>query len=107
MSNQSREQAQNFGKALSNISRQIILAHLFGGPSTGVQIIEATNLSQSLVSQQLKILKNCKLVIDTKKGQETIYEINVESFELFTQTLSEEIAEYKNNTLPNYQKIIK
>ena len=88
-------QAQNFGKAISNMSRQVILGRLFDGPATGVQIMEFTKLSQSLVSQQLKILKNYGLVDSTKQGQEVLYQINVSSFEAFVQTLDTEVKKYK------------
>ena len=96
-------QAQNFGKAISNISRQIILGKLFDGPATGVEIMEFSQLSQSLVSQQLKILKNYGLVDSTKRGQEVLYQINVSSFETFIKTLDTEVKKYKIT----YSKILK
>ncbi len=87
--------AQNFGKAISNMSRQLILGRLFDGPATGIQIMEFTKLSQSLVSQQLKILKNYDLILCTRQGQEILYEINVQAFESFVHTLDNEIKLYK------------
>ena len=88
-------QAQNFGKAIGNMSRQIIIEKLFDGPATGIQIMEFSNLSQSLVSQQLKILKNYGLVVSTKQGQETLYEINILVFDDFVKILDTEIKLYK------------
>ena len=88
-------QAHNFGKAIGNMSRQVIIEKLFDGPATGIQIMEFSNLSQSLVSQQLKILKNYGLVVSTKQGQETLYEINILVFDDFVKILDTEIKLYK------------
>ena len=62
-------------KALSATSRLLILCALAGQPSSVSALVEATKLSQPLVSQHLRLLKGINLVTATRSGRETIYSL--------------------------------
>lgn len=60
-------------KALSTPSRLRILCVLSGEPSSVTTLVEATRLSQPLVSQHLKTLRGNNLVTVTRTGREALY----------------------------------
>jgi DNA-binding transcriptional ArsR family regulator len=60
-------------KALSTPSRLRILCVLSGKPSSVSALVEATRLSQPLVSQHLKTLRGNNLVTVTRAGREALY----------------------------------
>jgi ArsR family transcriptional regulator, zinc-responsive transcriptional repressor len=60
-------------KALSTPSRLRILCALSGAPSSVTTLVEATRLSQPLVSQHLKTLRGNNLVTVTRTGREALY----------------------------------
>lgn len=60
-------------KALGNTSRLEIVCLLSKGSLTVGEIAESTGISQSLVSRNLKILKDHDLVIGERHGKEVIY----------------------------------
>lgn len=60
-------------KALSTPSRLRILCVLSGRPSSVSTLVEATRLSQPLVSQHLKTLRGNNLVTVTRTGKEALY----------------------------------
>ncbi|MEC5181382.1 ArsR/SmtB family transcription factor [Arthrobacter sp. CG_A4] len=60
-------------KALSATSRLLILSALADAPSSVSALVGATQLSQPLVSQHLRLLRGINLVTATKSGRETIY----------------------------------
>jgi len=60
-------------KALSTPSRLRILCALSDAPSSVTTLVEATSLSQPLVSQHLKTLRGNNLVTVTRTGREALY----------------------------------
>jgi ArsR family transcriptional regulator, zinc-responsive transcriptional repressor len=60
-------------KALSTPSRLRILRLLSDQPSSVSTLVEATRLSQPLVSQHLKTLRGNNLVTVTRTGKEALY----------------------------------
>jgi len=68
---------EKLGKGIGNANRYSILEVLMQGPKSVSDIVDAVQLSQPAVSQHLKVLKEYKLVTDTKKGQEVFYQIDV------------------------------
>lgn len=60
-------------KALSTASRLRILCVLSGRPSSVSTLVEATKLSQPLVSQHLRMLRGNNLVTVTRTGRDALY----------------------------------
>lgn len=69
---------EKFGKGVGNTSRYRIVECLFSGPKTVNQLVKQVKLSQPLVSQHLKILKESQIVSDKRNGQEIIYALNTQ-----------------------------
>jgi len=69
---------EKFGKGIGNTARYHILEALFSGEKTVTQLVKVARLSQPAVSQHLKTLKACNLVVDQRKGQEVYYSVNAE-----------------------------
>ncbi|MFV0433410.1 MAG: ArsR/SmtB family transcription factor [Leucobacter sp.] len=68
------EAAQLF-KVLGNESRLGLLRVIEQEPRTVGALAEATGLSQPLVSQHLRTLRQAGLVIAERRGKEAIYEV--------------------------------
>ncbi len=68
----------NFGKAVGNKTRYRIIEALLKGRKTVNELVKIVKLSQPAVSQHLKMLKACKIVIDERRGQEVFYAVNTE-----------------------------
>lgn len=66
------EVAQVF-KALGNEGRLTVLCALLDEPHTVKQIVECTGISQPMVSQHLRLLRECHLVTGERNGQEVVY----------------------------------
>lgn len=62
-------------KALGNEHRLAILSTLSAGSRCVHEIVEALGISQSLVSQHLRILRATGLVGTARRGQEVVYSI--------------------------------
>lgn len=69
--------AEIFG-ALAAVSRLRILLSLVDGAQTVTETVEATGLSQPLVSQHLKTLKSLRLVRVRRCGREAFYAVEDE-----------------------------
>ncbi|MBL8029949.1 MAG: winged helix-turn-helix transcriptional regulator [Candidatus Doudnabacteria bacterium] len=69
---------EKFGKGIGNASRYRIIEALLRGRKTVGELVKLVNLSQPAVSQHLKTLKSCNLVVDERKGQEVYYAVNAE-----------------------------
>ncbi len=69
-------QIAKFGKSIGNESRYRIVQELLDHAKTVSDLVATTGLSQPLVSQHLKLLKDNNLVHDVRKGKEVIYAIN-------------------------------
>lgn len=65
--------AADLFKALSSPSRLGLLCSLGNGPLTVGRLVERSGLSQPLVSQHLRTLREAGLVTSTRAGRETRY----------------------------------
>ncbi len=62
-------------RLLGDPSRLRILLHCVSGPTPVTQIAEALELSQSLVSHHLRLLRSARLVIGERHSKQVIYRI--------------------------------
>ena len=62
-------------KALGNEHRLVSLSMLSAGSRCVHEIVEELGISQSLVSQHLRILRTAGLVATARRGQEVVYSI--------------------------------
>jgi DNA-binding transcriptional ArsR family regulator len=63
-------------RGFSDMSRLSILEALRDGPLTVGAIVEQTGLSQSNVSNHLRCLSDCDLVVSTPQGRYTLYQLS-------------------------------
>ncbi len=63
-------------RGFSDMSRLSILEALRDGPLTVGTIVEKTGLSQSNVSNHLRCLSDCDLVVSTPQGRHTLYQLS-------------------------------
>ena len=63
-------------RGFSDTSRLSILEALRDGPLTVGAIVEKTGLSQSNVSNHLRCLSDCDLIISTPQGRYTLYQLS-------------------------------
>lgn len=77
MSNLCKE-INKFGKGIGNAARYRIIEALIKGHKTVNELTRIVKLSQPAVSQHLKTLKACDLVIDERRGKEVFYTVNTE-----------------------------
>jgi DNA-binding transcriptional ArsR family regulator len=82
-----------FGKGISSQKRYLILEALMNGPKTVNQLVETVGMSQPAVSQHLKTLKQCGLVLDQRKGQTVIYSVNTKYLINLLKNLSQQVGE--------------
>jgi DNA-binding transcriptional ArsR family regulator len=69
---------EKFGKGMGNVSRYRIVEALLKERRTVGELVKIVKLSQPAVSQHLKTLKSCDLVVDERRGQEVLYAVNAE-----------------------------
>lgn len=65
-----------FFKVLSDPTRLSIVMYLLEGESCVSCIVDALGLEQSVVSHQLRILKDAYLVIDRREGKHMYYNLD-------------------------------
>jgi DNA-binding transcriptional ArsR family regulator len=75
MSIDALESAAELFKALSSASRLRLLRLLGEGESGVTALVEASGLSQPLVSQHLRVLRAAGLVAVSRVGREAIYSV--------------------------------
>ncbi len=63
-------------RGFSDMSRLTILETLRDGPMTVSALVEKTGLSQSNVSNHLRCLLDCDLVVSTPQGRYTLYQLS-------------------------------
>ena len=63
-------------RGFSDMSRLSILEALRDGPCTVSALVEKTGLSQSNVSNHLRCLSDCDLVVSTPQGRYTLYQLS-------------------------------
>jgi DNA-binding transcriptional ArsR family regulator len=78
--------AESF-KVLSVETRIKIIELLKAGPLSVNTIAEALGISQSAVSQHLRILKNAGLVADERRGYHIYYSLNKDKLDKYQQEL--------------------
>ena len=72
------KEINKFGKSIGNETRYRIVESLVKGRKTVGELTKMLGLSQPLVSQHLRILKESNLVVDERRGQEVFYAVNAE-----------------------------
>ena len=72
------KEMEKFGKGVGNTSRYRIVEALLKGRKTVGELVKIVKFSQPAVSQHLKVLKACNLVIDERRGQEVFYTVDSE-----------------------------
>ncbi len=65
-----------FFRGFADMSRLSIVEVLRDGPLTVGAIVEKTGLSQSNVSNHLRCLADCDLVVSTPQGRYTLYQLS-------------------------------
>jgi ArsR family transcriptional regulator, arsenate/arsenite/antimonite-responsive transcriptional repressor len=68
-------------RALSDPTRRDILRLLRDGPRTSGEIAQHFDAAWPTVSRHLAILRDARLVISTRMGQQIIYELNMSVFQ--------------------------
>jgi DNA-binding transcriptional ArsR family regulator len=63
-------------RGFSDMSRLLILEALRDGPLTVGTIVEKTGLSRTNVSNHLRCLSDCDLVVSTPQGRYTFYQLS-------------------------------
>src|SRR5271154_6891091 len=92
-------QIQKFGKGLGNASRYRIVEALFKGPRTVSQLVKSVRLSQPAVSQHLKTLKACDIVMDKRQGKEVVYSLNTKYVLGLLKSLTGEMGRKKKKSV--------
>ncbi|MBI1298503.1 metalloregulator ArsR/SmtB family transcription factor [bacterium] len=80
-------------RGFADPSRLSILEALRGGPQTVSQIVDATELSQSNVSNHLGCLRGCGLVVNEQEGRYVRYRLSDPRVEVFMQLAEELLAD--------------
>jgi DNA-binding transcriptional ArsR family regulator len=93
MLNQNYQQAAEFFKLFSSDNRLKILSVLEKKPATVSEIIEQTALGQSLVSQQLKLLKNARVLNSEKQGKTVLYSVSDDHISHLMQDVFDHLKE--------------
>jgi ArsR family transcriptional regulator len=84
------KEINKFGKGVGNAARYRIIEALINGRKTVGELTRIVKLSQPAVSQHLKTLKACDLVIDERRGKEVFYAVNTEyTLKLLTSLISD------------------
>jgi len=82
-------------RGFADPSRLSILEALRDGPQTVSEIVEATGLGQSNVSNHLSCLRGCGLVVSEQQGRYAYYQLSdprVETFLLLAEELLADVA---------------
>jgi len=62
-------------RALGTPHRLAIVLELADGPRCVHELVDGLGVSQSLVSQHLRVLRNTGLVVGARRGKETVYSL--------------------------------
>ncbi len=89
------KEIEKFGKGIGNASRYRIVQALLNGRKTVGELVKIVGLSQPAVSQHLKTLKNCNLVVDERRGQEVLYALNGQYMLGLLKNLSDSVHKQK------------
>jgi DNA-binding transcriptional ArsR family regulator len=80
-------------RGFADPSRLAILESLRQGPSTVSELVEATGLSQSNVSNHLSCLRDCGLVVNEPQGRYVYYELSDPRVSYLLQLAGELLAD--------------
>ena len=78
---------QDVFKALSDETRRQILQALRTGPKTSGDLADLFHSSWPTISRHLAVLRQARLVVSERRGQEVVYELNTTVFEDLVQHL--------------------
>ena len=92
------KQMELFGKGIGSEPRYALVQALIKGPKTVSELVVAVNMSQPLVSQHLKTLKETGLVSDERIGQTVQYSLNAEYMLKLLTALSKDVEKCKNKS---------
>ncbi len=92
------EAIKKFGKGIGCEPRYRIVEVLFSGPKKVSEIVKKTKLSQPLISQHLRVLKETDLVRDERHGQEVFYSLNLKYLIILLKNLTQELKKTKKST---------
>ena len=68
-------------RALSDPTRRDILRLLRDGPRTSGEIAQHFDVAWPTISRHLAILRDARLVLSTRMGQQIVYEVNLSVFQ--------------------------
>ena len=68
-------------RALSDPTRRDILRLLRDGPRTSGEIAQHFDVAWPTISRHLAILRDARLVLSTRMGQQIVYELNMSVFQ--------------------------
>jgi ArsR family transcriptional regulator len=68
-------------KALSDPTRRDILRLLRDGPRTSGEIAQHFDAAWPTISRHLAVLRDARLVLSTRMGQQIVYELNMSVFQ--------------------------
>lgn len=87
-----------FFNTLANRKRLKLLDYLSSsGEANVTEIVEALDLNQPTVSQNLKRLESCGFVDRRKDGKERIYSINEETIQPLIELIEKHVKKYCSN----------
>lgn len=88
--------------ALADSTRRAVFELLIEHPSSVTELAEALPVSRPAVSQHLKVLKDARLVIDTRAGKHRIYRVDPDGLAI----LRAEIDRFWSKTLAAYKVVV-
>ena len=86
--------------ALGDPTRRAVLARLRTGPRSVGEIVATLPVSQSAVSQHLRVLREAGLVTDRRAGTRRLYQVDLEGL----TALRAYVDEYWDEALATFQR---
>jgi DNA-binding transcriptional ArsR family regulator len=86
--------------ALGDPTRRAVLARLRTGPRSVGEIVATLPVSQSAVSQHLRVLREAGLVTDRREGTRRLYQVDLEGL----TALRAYVDEYWDTALASFQR---
>ena len=86
--------------ALGDPTRRAVLARLRTGPRSVGEIVATVPVSQSAVSQHLRVLREAGLVTDRREGTRRLYQVDLEGL----TALRAYVDEYWDEALAAFQR---
>lgn len=90
------KEINKFGKGIGNESRYRILQTLLKGRKTVGELVTMLRLTQPLVSQHLRVLKESQIVVSERRGQEVFYAVNAEYTLKLLESLVKDLKKKKH-----------